>query len=567
MIEKNKINEILSKIDIVDVVREYLPGLKKLGRNYKTLCPFHSEKTPSFTVNQEKQMFFCFGCHSGGNAIKFVMNIENITFSEAVKKLADKVGILIDEKDFNKISQSDLEKVDIKKALSAAAAFYAKYLKSSQGNLAVEYLKKRGIKDETLRAFQIGLSPNSKDALIKELYSLGIKQDIARKAGLLTSRENGEPVDLFRDRIMFPIKAFNGDTIGFGGRTNGQSSPKYLNSPETTVFSKRNVLYGLHQALPTMRRIKKVTLVEGYMDVITLHQYGITFVISPLGTSLTQGQSLTIKRYCDEATIIFDPDFAGINAAIKAADQLIEVGVYPKICLLEENKDPDEFLIEKGAEAFYEKLQSAMDPIEFKIKFIKNNLKSQKPNDKSKAVSFLRETLFKQKDKIIKSEWTRKISQELDIPESVLLSASAGKEKESIKNEDTILKSVPPLEKGLIHIILKKPSVLREAENFSPQFLSNDFSRTVYSEILESEGQITIEQIAEKYPDYYAPLMALSMEEINMDTDLVSDFLQAKEMIVDHYHKRKWKEMKKNLNSLSPEEMKEFNKLSKIIKR
>lgn len=567
MIEKNKVHEILSRIDIVDVVSEYLPGLKKLGRNYKTLCPFHSEKTPSFTVNQEKQMFFCFGCHSGGDAITFVMKIENITFSEAVKKLADKAGILIEEKDFKKISQIDLEKVAIKKALSAAAAFYAKYLKSSQGTLAVEYLKKRGIKDETLRAFQIGLSPNSKDALLKELSSLGIKQDIARKAGLLTSRENGEPVDLFRDRIMFPIKAFNGDTIGFGGRTNGQSSPKYLNSPETSVFSKRNALYGLYQALATMRKIKKVAIVEGYMDVITLHQYGLTFVVSPLGTSLTQGQSLTIKRYCDEATIIFDPDFAGMNAAMKAADQLIEVGVYPRICLLEPNKDPDEFLIEKGAEAFYEKLQSAMDPIEFKIKVIKNELKSQGPKDKSKTVSFLRETLFKQKDKIIRNEWIRKIAQELDVPESILFSASAQKETDGIKNEDPILKSVPPLERGLIHIIIKNPSLLREAENFSAQFLLSDFARTVYSEMVESQGKISVNQIAEKYPDYYTPIMALSVEEINEATDLVSDFRQTKEMLIKHYYIRKWKEMKKNLNSLSPEEMKEFNKLSKMIKK
>lgn len=567
MIKKEKINEILGKIDIVDVISGYLPGLRKLGKNYKTLCPFHGEKTPSFTVSADKQMFFCFGCQTGGDAITFVMKIENITFSEAAKKLADKAGVLLDEKDFKKASQSDLEKVDLKKAISAAAAFFAGYLKSKEGSQAMKYLHERGIKDETIRSFQIGLAPNSWDALIRELKSLGISADIARKAGLITARDNGEPVDLFRDRIMFPIKSFNGDTIAFGGRTNGQAAPKYLNSPETPLFSKRNALYGLYQAAATMRKIKKAVIVEGYMDVIALHQYGLTFAVSPLGTSLTHNQCLVLKRYCEEALVMFDPDWAGINAAIKASDQLIEAGIYPRICLLDQGKDPDEFLMEKGAEAFYEKLQSAKDPIEFKIELIKKGANNMSPKDKSKTAAFLRETIVRQKDEIIKNEWAKRISQELSIPETLLLSSSAAKKQIQPESHDYGLSGVTPVEKGFVHILLKNPSLAASSDGFSLEFLTSDFARTIYSELSSSSGEITLKELAEKYPQYASAIMALGVEEIATDIDPAANLRETKKMLSENYYKNRWKEMKKRLSTLNTKELEEFNELSKIIKK
>ncbi|GAB4030213.1 MAG: hypothetical protein Fur0012_05830 [Elusimicrobiota bacterium] len=567
MIKKEKIDEILDKTDIVDVISRYLPGLRKLGKNYKTLCPFHGEKTPSFTVSADKQMFFCFGCQTGGDAITFVMKIENITFSEAAKKLADKAGVLLDEKDFKKISQSDLEKVELKKAVSAAAAFFARYLKSKEGSQAVKYLQGRGIKEETVRSFQIGLAPNSWDALIIEFKSLGISVDIARKAGLLAARENGEPVDLFRDRIMFPIKSFNGDTIAFGGRTNGQATPKYLNSPETPLFSKRNALYGLYQASPTMRKIKKAVIVEGYMDVIALHQYGLTFAVSPLGTSLTQNQCLVLKRYCEEAIVMFDPDWAGINAAIKASDQLVEAGIYPKICLLDQGKDPDEFLVEKGAEAFYEKLQTAKDPIEFKIDLVKKDANSMGPKDKSKTAAFLRETIVRQKDEIIKNEWAKKISQELSIPETLLLSSASAKKQIQQESPDYGLSGVPPVEKGFVHILLKNPSLAISSDGFSSQFLTSNFARTIYSELSSSSGKTTLKELADKYPQYAGAIMAIAVEEIATDIDPVTNLRETKKMLLENYYRNRWKEMKKRLSTLNIEELEEFNELSKIIKK
>ncbi|NLI10671.1 MAG: DNA primase, partial [Elusimicrobia bacterium] len=445
-------------------------------------------------------------------------------------------------------------------------AFFSKYLKTSAGEKAVKYLESRGIKEETVRNFQIGFSPDSKDALLKELISLKISKEEAVKAGLASPRDNGQPADLFRNRIMFPIKSFNGDTIAFGGRAMGDASPKYLNSPETLLFSKRNALYGLYQALPTLRKFKKVLIVEGYMDVITLHQYGINFAVSPLGTALTSGQCLTLKRYCEEAYLMFDPDQAGINAAIKASDHLIEAGIYPKICLIEGGKDPDEFVIDQGAEAFYEKLNRAEDPISFKINLIKKGAGEIGPKDKSRMAAFLGETLARQKDAIIKSEWIKKISQELSLPESILLNIKQKKERE----EQFITKEkidVPPLEDGFVHLLLKNPKLIAKAGELKPEHLSSQFAKTIFSEFLFKNGDISIGELTEKYPQYSAHIMALTVQELPSESNCVSDFSKTSSMILHNYRLNKWKEMKKRLSSLSREEMSEFNELSKIIKK
>ncbi len=565
-IAKEKISEIMSRTDIVEVISGYLPGLRKLGKNYKTLCPFHSEKTPSFTVSADKQMFFCFGCQTGGDAITFVMKIENISFAEAAKKLADKAGVLLEEKDFREVSESDAQKSRLKKVLTSAAAFYSKCLKSSDGAEALSYLKSRNIKDETLRNFQIGFAPDSKDALLRQLSSEKISLKDAMAAGLLTSRDNGSPADLFRNRIMFPIKGFNGDTIAFGGRAAGSASPKYLNSPETPLFSKRTTLYGLYQALPTLRKFKKVLIVEGYMDVITLHQYGINFAVSPLGTSLTRNQCLALRRYCEEAFLMFDPDSAGINASLKAADQLIEAGIYPKICLLEKGKDPDEFVIERGAEAFFEKMNEAVDPVTFKIKMIKKGGTEMGPKDKSRIAAFLRETVEKQKDQIIKSEWIKKISQELALPEKALLESSykRSQEEENLSMEKI---KINPLERGLIHLILKDPELTLKAGELKPEHFTSEFARSVFSEFLSQGPGLSIQELSGKYPQYAAQIMALSVEEPFDKGDLSQDFVQTASMIIDNFRLNKWREMKKRISSLNERELAEFNELCKIIKK
>lgn len=565
-IAKEKISEIMSRTDIVEIISEYLPGLRKLGKNYKTLCPFHHEKTPSFTVSADKQMFFCFGCQTGGDAITFVMKIENISFAEAAKRLADKVGVLLEEKDFKHISESDIQKTRLKKVLTSAAAFYSKCLKSSDGALALSYLKGRNIKDETLRNFQIGFAPNSRDALLRQLLSEKISLKDAMSAGLLTSRDNGSLADLFRNRIMFPIKGFNGDTIAFGGRATNQVTPKYLNSPETPLFSKRACLYGIYQALPTLRKFKKVLIVEGYMDVITLHQYGINFAVSPLGTSLSGNQCMAIKRYCEEAFLMFDPDSAGINACLKAADQLIEFGIYPKICLLEKGKDPDEFVIEKGAEAFFEKMNEAVDPITFKIKMIKRSGSKMDPKEKSRIAAFLGETVRKQKDEIIKREWIKKISQELALSEKALLETSYKKsQQEEILSMEKI--RINPLEKGFIHLILKDPKLTLKAGELKPEHFTSEFARTIFSEFLSQGPNISVSDLASKYPQYAAQIMALSVEESFDNRDLSHDFLQTASMIIDHFRLNKWKEMKRRISSLNESELAQFNELCKIIKK
>lgn len=381
------IEEVRSKNDIVDVISGYV-RLQKKGSSYFGLCPFHNEKSPSFSVSRQKQMYYCFGCGAGGNVFTFLMEYENYTFQEALKYLADRAGVELPEGDYSKEAR---ERADTKAILleinKLAAQYFYVQLKSEQGKLAMNYLKNRELSDEMIKAFGLGYSNKYGDDLYRYLKSKGYSDSLISKAGLISIDERQGAYDKFWNRVMFPIMDANSRVIGFGGRVMGDAKPKYLNSPETLIFDKSRNLYGLHRA----RRTKKpyFLLCEGYMDVISLHQAGFTNAVASLGTALTPGHASLIKRYVQEVYLTYDSDEAGTKAALRAVPILKGVGIVAKVIRMDPYKDPDEFIKNLGAEAFEERIQKAKNGFMFGLEILAKNYDMNSPEGKTE---FMRET-------------------------------------------------------------------------------------------------------------------------------------------------------------------------------
>lgn len=375
------IEEIRSKNDIVDVISGYVK-LQKKGSSYFGLCPFHNEKSPSFSVSRSKQMYYCFGCGAGGNVFTFVMEYENFSFVEALKMLAERAGVELPEVEY---SQEAKERADLKMTLLeinklAAKYFYAQ-LKAEQGKVAHTYLTKRGLSEETITAFGLGYSNKYSDDLYRYLKMKGYKDDILMKAGLISIHEKNGVYDKFWNRVMFPIMDVNNRVIGFGGRVMGDAKPKYLNSPETEVFDKSRNLYGLNRARTS--RKSYFLICEGYMDVIALHQAGFTNAVASLGTALTPGHASLIKRYVNEVYLTYDSDEAGTKAALRAIPILKEAGVTAKIIRMEPYKDPDEFIKNLGAEAFEERINKARNGFLFSLEILERDYDMNSPEGKT----------------------------------------------------------------------------------------------------------------------------------------------------------------------------------------
>ena len=352
------LEEIKERIDIVDFIAGYVQ-LRKSGQNWKGLCPFHTEKTPSFMVSQAKQIYHCFGCGAGGDVIGFLVNYERMTFPEALQVLAEKTGVKLpvfgqDKKVIEKGEQ-------IRNALASAAEFYTRKLNESGS--ASAYIKKRGITDESISLFRLGYAPSGWSNLLKHLRQAGFSDTVIKEAGLAVAGDKGL-YDMFRERIIFPIMGTNGNVIAFGGRAMDDSLPKYINSPETPVFKKSETLYGLYTAKEAIRQRDYALLVEGYMDVIICHQYGFKNGVAPLGTSLTSGHLLKLRKLTKEVVVIFDGDAAGIAAAKRALPLLAQNDFHAKILILPDNEDPDSYLGKYGSESFsilIEKAESVTD--------------------------------------------------------------------------------------------------------------------------------------------------------------------------------------------------------------
>jgi len=355
------LEEIKTRIDIVDFISEYVQ-LKKSGQNFKALCPFHSEKTPSFMVNPSKQIFHCFGCGVGGDVVSFLMKHENIPFNEALHNIAKKAGIDLREFKFDK---EHTEKRDrILQINREAMNYFIKNLKGSE--VAKTYLRKRGIEEDSLKGFSIGYATAEREGLIKHVKKMGYSDSVIKEAGLAVSYEKGSR-DIFRERIIFPIFNNQGDTVAFGGRVLDDSLPKYLNSPETGVFKKGETLFGLNLAKEEIRRKGYSLIVEGYLDTIVCHQYGFKNTVAPLGTALTSKQLQRLKPLTGRIVLVFDNDDAGVAAAKRSLTILFENNFRAKVLLLPEGEDPDSFLRKEGSQPFKKMLSNAMSVIEFLV--------------------------------------------------------------------------------------------------------------------------------------------------------------------------------------------------------
>ena len=353
------LEEIKSRIDIIDFISGYVQ-LKKSGQNWKGLCPFHQEKTPSFTVSQSKQIFHCFGCGEGGDVITFLLKHDRLSFHEAVTMLAKKAGISVDAGRFD---QKSIQKDElIRKALKEAADFFADKLRGTKD--AGEYFKGRGVSTESIGLFQLGYAPSGWNILLSHLRKAGYRDEVVKDAGLAVSGSKGL-YDMFRERIIFPIRSINGSVIAFGGRAMDNSMPKYINSPETPVFKKSETLYGMHTGKDAIRDKGSVIIVEGYMDVIICYQYGFQNVVAPLGTSLTSGHLQKLRKLTNEAFVVFDGDAAGINAAKRSIPLLCQNNFKAKLLLLPESEDPDSYLSKNSSEAFSALLGKAQSIIDF----------------------------------------------------------------------------------------------------------------------------------------------------------------------------------------------------------
>lgn len=360
------IEEVRSRNDIVDVISQYV-RLSKKGSTYFGLCPFHNEKTGSFSVSPNKQMYYCFGCHAGGNVFTFLMQYENYTFGEAMEALAERAGVDLPKQEYSAAQRQEADRrarlLEINKE---AAKYFFVLLRGERGKRALEYFKKRALSDETIHKFGLGYSDQYSDDLYRYLRSKGYDDEILKDSGLVTIDEVRGGHDKFWNRAMFPIMDVHNKVIGFGGRVMGDGEPKYLNSPETKIFDKSRNLYGLNFARTTKK--PQLLLCEGYMDVIALHQAGFDNAVASLGTALTSGHANLLKRYTKEVYLTYDSDGAGIKAALRAIPILKEVGITTKIINMKPYKDPDEFIKALGAEAYQERIDQAENSFLFEVR-------------------------------------------------------------------------------------------------------------------------------------------------------------------------------------------------------
>lgn len=376
------VEEVRLKNDIVDVISGYV-RLQKKGSSHFGLCPFHNEKSPSFSVSGSKQMYYCFGCGAGGNVFTFVMEYENFTFLEAVKLLADRAGVDLPEIEYSEeVKKKESRRNKLLEVNKEAARYFYYQLRGKQGNIGCRYLTDRGLSDETMKKFGLGFANVSGNDLVGYLRSKGYTDDLIKEAGLASFDEKYGMHDKFWNRVMFPIQDINHRVIGFGGRVMGDAKPKYLNSPETMIFDKSRNLYGLNFARTS--RKNNIILCEGYMDVIAMHQAGFTQAAASLGTAFTAGQANLLRRYTEEVLLAYDSDGAGTMAAVRAIGILKESGLSGKVINLEPYKDPDEFVKNLGTEALQERIDNAENSFFFELRMLEKEYNLKDPESKTK---------------------------------------------------------------------------------------------------------------------------------------------------------------------------------------
>ena len=408
------IEEVRMKNDIVDVISGYVK-LQKKGANYFGLCPFHNEKSPSFSVSPGKQMYYCFGCGAGGNVITFLMEYENYTFQEALSSLADRAGVNLPKMEYSREAR---EQADLRARLlevnKLAANYFYYQMKQPQGKAAYDYFHlKRGLADETIVHFGLGYSNKTSDDLYRYLKGKGYDDSFLKDTGLVTLEERGGR-DKFWNRVMFPIMDVNNRVIGFGGRVMGDGEPKYLNSPETKLFDKSRNLYGLNYA--RLSREGYLLICEGYLDVISLHQAGFTNAVASLGTAFTSQHANVLKRYTDQVILTYDSDGAGVKAALRAIPILKEVGMSIKVLNMKPYKDPDEFIKNMGAEAFRQRIKEAKNSFLFEVDVLRRGYEMDDPEQKTRFYQETARKLLQFGEALERENYLQAVAREQMIP-------------------------------------------------------------------------------------------------------------------------------------------------------
>ncbi len=519
--------EIKARVDIVDLISEYV-DLKRAGQNYKGLCPFHPEKTPSFIVSPSKQIFHCFGCHRGGNIFNFLMDYEKMSFRESLSYLAQKAGIRIE----NINSRNNLNK-GLKESLyeiyKQTEIFYKENLKNSKQ--AISYLNERGLDSETIERFGIGYSRNEIDSLFKRLQSLDFSLEHIKASGLVYFGQKGV-YDFFRNRLMFPIYDLQSRVIAFGGRTMSSSKevPKYINSPDSFIFKKGELFYGLHMAKNFINQKGYVIIVEGYMDVITCHQHGFYNVVAPLGTALTSGQLRRLKRFCNNVLLVFDGDSAGVSATKRAIENCYAEGINVKILLMPPNQDPDSFIRRYGEDGFRRYMAKTNSPIEFLLKI----------SGKSRldAVRSALHAISLSPDRLQQEDSLRELSERSRINEITLRDELKSIRDRKIRTEekkytkiatnqniDNISPQIKKEEEILLNIIFSAPLKAKGIiESLDCDLIEDPLVRGIFEKIRDvilSNSSVTLESLLSTFNNEEQRLITRLLLNYEIDTDLV----------------------------------------------
>jgi DNA primase len=561
-IADDKIDEIRNANDIVEVISGYVQ-LKKRGKNFLGLCPFHTEKTPSFTVSSEKQMYHCFGCGKGGNIFTFLMEMDKVSFVEAVRSLAVKSGIVIPEES-QPLTQEQTEFENYYAICRYAGMhFFRNLTESEEGKEALQYFYKRGFTDEIIRSFGLGYSMNSWDTFVNQARTEGFKPDDITKVGLARSRDDGSLYDYFRGRAMFPILSTQGRVIGFGARKLRDDDPiagKYINSPETPIYNKSRVLYGLFHSKDSIRQEDNALMVEGYADLISLYQAGIQNVVASSGTALTEEQLVLIRRYSKNLTLVYDADTAGSSATVRGIDLALEHGLNVQIVELPEGDDPDSFVQKHGGSEFRKRLSNAVSFIEFRAKQFQQAGAFASAEGKTKAVRSIVQSIAKMNDELKRNFYVKEVAEKYDIYENLLfreLERALTQEKNIVRsgsasstktisrpsgNDKPDLSEVKPLpaeERDILKLILEgNPDIIRYVlSNISLSQMSSDRSRKLAQQVLDLyDERGTID----------APSLVNEVQEPELK-NLITD------LVLSRYElSPKWQEMEKEIDVPDP---------------
>jgi len=531
-----QINDIRSSVDIVDIISKYMP-LTQRGKNYFGVCPFHDDHSPSMSVSQEKQIYTCFSCGATGNVFKFVMDYDNISFIEAIKKIADISGIAIDID--LKVNKQNIINKNLYDIYDLSLKFYQNNLNTGEGISAKEYLLKRNISENLIKEFQIGLAIKQRDLLTRLLLKKHFVESDLIKSGLVIKNEYGL-IDIYCNRIMFPLYDLNGRVVGYSGRIyNGNDSSKYINTKETEIFKKGELLYNYHRAKDESRNAGQVIIMEGFMDVIRAYSIGIKNVVATMGTAVTKSQALLIKRMAPEVILLFDGDNAGAKATMACAIELEKIGIIPKVVRLEDNLDPDEYILKFGKEKFLTKLKNPINIMDFKLDYLKKNKDLNNSVEASKYVNEVLEHLNGIEDEVLREITLNKLSKDSSLDIEFLrgkLKAFTSKPeiKENAKPKNKKISKYEKAEVYLLHYMMKSNEVvklcMKQLSNL-PTKCYRDLERLIvtyykeYGYINEADFISYLMDKDEYYMDTVKQIQILNLKE-NFTLDEIQDYIK-----------------------------------------